>query len=190
MIHETIITNDTENTQANTYPEHSIIWKTLMLDDDTSGLWIDDATINDEIQNLLTIGKTEIFEDGMDSKFSKYLTTLLSRYGNVARVAIEVISNLIASEQVSPPIAGEILKLLGDFEHPNLKRPVFDALIRGLNTRFVDIKDGAILGLASLDNPKAIPYLEKAIERETNLELKEDMQDVLEQLIETGGEND
>lgn len=186
MIHEPIIT-DTENTQADTYFERSII----SIPDDTSGLWFDyETVVNDALQELLTIGKTVIFEDGMNSRFSEYLTILLSSKHGVG--AVEVISNLIIKEQVSPPIAREILKLFGDFEYPNpeLARRIFDALLRGLNTRFVDIKDGAILGLASIDDPKAIPYLKKAIERENNNELKDDMQQVLEQLIETREEKD
>jgi hypothetical protein len=44
------------------------------------------------------------------------------------------------------------------------------------------VRDGATLGLASLNDPQAITPLKQAIEREQIGELREDMQQVLDQL--------
>ena len=44
------------------------------------------------------------------------------------------------------------------------------------------VRDGALLGLASMDDTSAIYSLRKAIERESYVELKEDMMKVLKQL--------
>ena len=55
----------------------------------------------------------------------------------------------------------------------------------GLFSSSARIRDAAGLGLASLDDPHAIPYVRKAIDEERCDELREDLQQILEQLQET-----
>jgi hypothetical protein len=156
--------------------------------DATSDLWIAPMELEAEIRHLFALGKAEIFESGIDSDFSRYLYRLINKYGDNA---IASLSEKITrdSDNLSPVVAGQTLKLLGEIENQHLRSWIFAALIKGLKSKYVDVKDGAILGLASLDDPKAIPHLEAAIEHEQNRELREDMEQILEQLIETHEEN-
>lgn len=55
-------------------------------------------------------------------------------------------------------------------------------LERSLNCSQARIRDGAILGLSYLNDPHAISYLKLAIGLEKCTELREDMEQVLEQL--------
>jgi hypothetical protein len=55
-------------------------------------------------------------------------------------------------------------------------------LERSLTLPLGVVKDGAILGLASMDDKHAIPYLKEATENESSTEIKQDMEQVLEQL--------
>jgi hypothetical protein len=55
-------------------------------------------------------------------------------------------------------------------------------LERSLGSLKARIRDGAILGLSSLNDPHAISYLKLAIEQEKCSELRKDMEQVLAQL--------
>jgi hypothetical protein len=55
-------------------------------------------------------------------------------------------------------------------------------LERSLGSRSSRIRDGAVLGLAFLDDAAAIPYLRQVIDREPVKELRADMEQVLAQL--------
>jgi hypothetical protein len=174
--------------EASSDNEFNPLMYALTSQDDATNLWIDPLKLEGEIQYLFALGKVEIFEGGMDSRFSQYLYRLIDEYGDNA---IASLSEKITrdSDNLAPVVAGQTLKLLGEIENQHLRSWIFAALIKGLKSKYVDVKDGAILGLASLDDPKAIPHLEAAIEHEQNRELREDMEQVLEQLIETHEEN-
>jgi hypothetical protein len=49
----------------------------------------------------------------------------------------------------------------------------------------IHIRDGALLALSSLDDPGAIPYIQRAIQREEVKPLRQDMEQVLKSLEET-----
>jgi hypothetical protein len=46
----------------------------------------------------------------------------------------------------------------------------------------VQVRDGALLGLALLNKKAAIPIIQEALAREKNAELKEDMSKVLQRI--------
>jgi hypothetical protein len=54
-----------------------------------------------------------------------------------------------------------------------------------LESSSIFVRDGAILGIASLDDPFAISAVRKAIEKEACEGLRQNMQAVLQQLEET-----
>ena len=74
------------------------------------------------------------------------------------------------------------MRLFGRIDHPSTHKKRMSALIRGLQHPLPRVRDGAALGLASLDNPQATPALRRAIKQEQCEELREDMEQVLEQL--------
>ncbi|MGL5872036.1 MAG: hypothetical protein ACRC2R_06655 [Xenococcaceae cyanobacterium] len=133
-----------------------------------------------KIEALFWSAKEEYFEDGMESKFSDKLISTINNYGNHA---IEVIICLIVYGKVSPEVAGEALRWLGRIENPETYQYRRWLLERSLSLSSPIVKDGAILGLASMDDKHAISYLKRAIENEKDcLELNSDIEQVLEQL--------
>lgn len=141
---------------------------------------------HENIENIyLQIGsafwkaKREAFEDGMESKFSQDLISLVKKY---SQDAIEAITCLIVYEKVNPEVSGEALRWLGRMEHPESYLFRRWLLERSLTLSSARVKDGAILGLASMDDKHAIKYLQEAIKKEQCDELKIDIKQVLEQL--------
>lgn len=138
--------------------------------------------LSKRIRILFTAAKEEVFEDGYESKFSRELISLVQQYDEQA---MEPIIRLIVNEQVNPEVAAEALRWLGETEEPltrSSRRWLFERTLYSSSSR---VRDGATLALASLDDPHAIPYLRRAIEQESYPELRKDMEQVLEQLLES-----
>ena len=135
-------------------------------------------TVN-EIKALFAAARYEVFEEGMDSHFSRCLTSMIEQYGNKA---VEVSLDLSVQSGTNSEVAYETMRLFGRIDHPATYKERMNALIRGLRHSVPRVRDGAALGLASLDDPQAIYALREAIAREQCQELWEDMKQVLEQL--------
>jgi hypothetical protein len=131
------------------------------------------------IESIFWAAKGEFFEDGMESTFSRQLNSVVKKYGNDA---MEVITCLIVYERVNPEVADEALRWLGRMEDSESYEYRRWLLERSLNLSSHRVRDGAILGLASMDDKHAIPYLKHAMAKEQCAELKVDMEQVLEQL--------
>lgn len=135
--------------------------------------------IDQEFTILFEAAKEQVFEDGMESEFSKELISLVKKYGDAA---MEVVADLITNERVNAEVASEALRWLGRMDHLTSYHFRRWLLERSLRCSSAMVRDGAALGLASLNDPHAIPYLKRAILREGHIELREDMEQVLVQL--------
>ena len=58
-------------------------------------------------ENLFSVGRNEVFEDGMESSFTKELAFLVEKYG---AIAILEIARIITSERAEAYVAAEALK--------------------------------------------------------------------------------
>lgn len=182
------------NTLATTDPEswknRVQLWFTKSVTIDSREEYSENSTvqkeppeeIDQEIEGLFEIAKEQIFEDGMESEFSRELISIIKEYGNDAMI---VIANLIVTDQVNAEVASEALRWLGHVDHPKTYRYRLWVLERSLYCSSVRIRDGAVLSLSFLNDPHAISYLKQAIERETCKELREDMEQVLAHLENT-----
>lgn len=135
-------------------------------------------------------GRYETFEDGMDSDFGIALEALISLEGNKA---LEIIKTFINSPWISYEVFCEGLIWIGRMDDENQlgiweERRLFleYCLLQAKSGR---VKDGAGLGLSFMDDPKSIPILKLAVDREVEPKwgpsLKLLLKQVLDQLIET-----
>lgn len=152
------------------------------LSEDSTVLREHSIEIDKEAECLFEVAKEQVFEDGMESNFSRELISLVEKYGNTA---IGVITRLVVTEQANAEVASEALRWLGRMEHSLTYQSRMFLLERSLYSRSARIRDGAALGLASLDNPHAIPHLRRAIHREKNRLLRNCLEQVLFQLENT-----
>ena len=133
-----------------------------------------------KIEQLIICDSGEIFEDGMESRFSRKLVALIKQYGNDA---IDAIGELIRQRRMNVENVAEAMRWLGHIEHPPTHHKRLQLLTRGLVDEEYRVRDGAILGLESLGSPEAIPALEKAISSEKYPELRYDIQALVERLF-------
>ena len=135
--------------------------------------------LSQKIAVLFEAAKDQYFEDGMESEFSRELTALVEAYGNMA---VHELAYLALFEKVNAEVASEAFRWLGNMHHGVSSPFRLWLLERSLLCASAMVRDGAILGLASLDDPRAIPYIKRAIEREQCEELRKNMEQVLVQL--------
>jgi hypothetical protein len=140
------------------------------------------SSIVEYINDLFISARDQIFEDGMESEYSRELARFISSYGHLG---MEIIIQLILSEQVNPEVISEAMIVIGRIDDSNTYRDRLWLLERGLYNPSALVRDGATLGFASLDDPIAISPLKYAIEREQVSELRRDMEQVLSQLEDT-----
>lgn len=135
--------------------------------------------IEQQIDTLFEEDIDQDFEDGMESRFSRELLSLVRKYGNFA---MNEINYLINHKGVNSEVAAEALLWLGDIDHPATYDYRLWLLERSLGSSSSRVRDRAALGLASMADPHAIPYIREAIDRETCTELREYMVHVIEEL--------
>lgn len=145
-------------------------------------------SINPELakhmRQIFEKGASEFFEDGMDSNFAKEL--LLSVMGH-GTTAIDAIAEYLFSSSANSDVGSEALRRLAEINDRRIPASRWALLNRGLRHRSSRVRDGAILGFASLDDPRALDLLKDAQTDETVPELRSLIEKVIEQLGATHG---
>ena len=136
-----------------------------------------------ELVDELFMSALEIeFEDGMMSSFSKGLYDLILNYGYLA---MQQVAYLITKDIPNPEVSSEALRWLGRLDDSSTHDWRLWLLKKCLTSYSPLIRDGAALGLTSMHDKSAIPDLQEAINRETIVELRSDLQQVLDVLNAT-----
>lgn len=137
--------------------------------------------IGQRIEELFASSVGTLFEDGMESEFSRELSALIQS----DEANIEVIANLVIGGSTDSEVASEALRWIGRVEHRRSYQRRRWLLERALRHPSARVRDGALLGLAFMDDPHSIPYLQRAIGGEPVIQLCVNMQQVLSQLLLT-----
>ena len=137
--------------------------------------------IQAKLDAMLDAARRDVIEDGMYNAINERLPDLIARDFSAV---IPAIMSVIEAGRTAPVIAAEVLKELGRLRdsasHTNRLWVLERAL--GLSSSFV--RDGAGLGLATLADARALPYLRRAIENEPDSQTKADLQLVVDELNE------
>lgn len=140
------------------------------------------TSVKDELAELFNREMDEVFEDGVESEFTRGVRSIIVKGGESA---VDALTSIVFYRSVNEGLAAESLELLGRMNERITHGRRLWLLESALFSNSARIRDAASLGLASLDDPHAIPYIRKAIEEEHCNELREDLEQVLEQLEET-----
>lgn len=127
------------------------------------------------------------FEDGMETEFSNNVISFIMRY---RKQAIDTLGQFIQDTKPDPRLVSEALYWIGEIEDHTTHRDRRILCERLLEHPSPCVRDGAVIGLASLDDPEAIPSLEKALEQEPFESLKKYIQQAITELQETLLENE
>lgn len=138
-----------------------------------------DPVLLQEVQDLFEQGAMEVFYDGMESNFSRKLLILLGSRGLDALTAI---ADYLYLDQGNPEVVSEALRRVADFGGPETLSKRWSILRYGLKNRAPAVRDGAILGFASLDDPSAQAVLLNAGNSEQIRELKQLIEQVVARL--------
>jgi hypothetical protein len=130
---------------------------------------------------MFSIARDEEFEDGVETQFSINLNRAVQMAG---QMSIEVITDLILTGKVNIEVGAEALRWIGRINDPATYESRQWLLERCLFSRFPRIRDGAALGLSSMDDPHSTKYLRFAVGREEIDELRKDLEQVLQDLEE------
>ncbi|MGA2443012.1 MAG: HEAT repeat domain-containing protein [Tepidisphaeraceae bacterium] len=141
-----------------------------------------DLEVSRQIDLIFSRGKEERFEDGMESEFTRSLAAAIEKYSFLALLQI---AKLVSNATSNPEVIGEALRLLGRLQDSSTHDFRLGVLESALSSSHPSIRDAASLGLASMDDPRSIEHLVKAVSLEPIAELKADMQSVVDQLRST-----
>lgn len=141
-----------------------------------------DAELTKQVEKIFEGGASEFFEDGMYSQFSRSLIGLLTQYG---RGALQAIAEYVFSGSGTAAVISEALRWLADFDDPATFPQRWAILQRTLKDHSPRVRDGAILGFAALDDPRARSLLLESQQSEPIPELRRLIQQVVEQLNAT-----
>jgi len=154
--------------------------RVLTLSQPLSGTILREGIVSDlALESIVLAGKGIRFEDGVENDFSRRLVHFVTSWGETA---VDSLRRAILDRKVSPEIASEALTWLARVNDPATYGSRLKVLIEALLSNSPQIRDGASLGLALLNDPAAIPWAQLALQLERNSELRNDMAQVLSQL--------
>ncbi len=130
-------------------------------------------------QAILLHAMDELFEDGVESKLSRDLELLVRECGVTAIDALRSIDAVV----VRPSVVAEALRTLGKIEDVATRDSRFAVLSHFLGHMSPVIRNGALIGLSVMEDPRAIPYLQAALARERNADLKRFIERTMVQLF-------
>jgi hypothetical protein len=148
----------------------------------STALPLAEPNVRDEIVELFKSAIDEVFDNDTESDFVRGLRSIILRHGEGA---IDALAGIVFFPRINEGLAAESFEVLGRMDDPITRNRRLWTLESGLFSNSARIRDAAGLGLASLDDPHAIPYVRKAINEERFDELREDLEQVLKQLQET-----
>lgn len=118
---------------------------------------------------LIAAASDSVLSDDYDTQFRRQLELFVRGYG---KSAVDVLADLIVNPKADPMAASKVLEALGASYDAATFPGRFRLLEQGLNSPNAVIRYGAAVGLASLQDARALPALRSAVERETGQELR------------------
>ena len=140
----------------------------------------EDILVTEHLRRAVDAARDELFLDGMDSSLSVAIDSAVRVY---ADSALRAVDSLLSSGKPNVETSEEILRVLGSIEDARTHQGRLTILVAYLQSVDPRIRDAAMLGLASLDDPTAIGPLRRAVSNETSSQLKRNLEAVLEQLL-------
>lgn len=155
-----------------------VIWDTI-IGSSTLPTKIDEE-LNITLKSTLQLLEENLAINSEDSEVFYEFNTLFMKYKDNA---IYLLQDLITGNEINSIFAGKLLKHLGYMANDFPTKVITWLLEIFLDSKKIAIRNSAVLGLAYINNPKTIPALEKALDVEPIPEIKGNIKQVLEQLI-------
>ena len=161
-----------------TLPSHIPVESDTNIREMTSDM---DDMMHSAITYAFTNAKHETFYDGIDSQFCDIISQFVMAYG---AAAISSIEKILDSSSSTIETTEEALRQMGKITDAHTHAARLDLLLRKLSSPIPRIRDAVSIGLASLDDPSAIPFLLHAVETEQSAWVRTNLALSLKQLSE------
>ena len=141
-----------------------------------------DPELTRYIRELFEQGASEFFEDGMHSGFSRSLLAAIRQNG---RETLRAVADYFLEADASPDVLSEALRWLGEIKDTYTFRERWLILEQSLRHESPRVRDGAVIGFATLDDPRARTLMTEAARTERIAEIRRLMEQVVDQLNAT-----
>ena len=140
----------------------------------------EDEELNAAIDGILSVAAEESFEDGMESKTSLLVYTLVSWY---AAAGVQQLTARLTSPGANQGVAADVVRALGQIDDVRSHSERIYTAECLLYSPLPFARDAGSIALVDLADSGSIPALRSAVEREPIPELKDDMRASLEELV-------
>ena len=142
------------------------------------------ANIDEELRTTL-MNTLKIVEENLDnySENSDVFYEFNSIFMKHGEGSIHCLQDLITGNEIDSIFAGRLLRHLGYMASDFRSKLITWLLEYFLISKKIPIRNGAVLGLANLNNPETVPSIEKALAAEQIPEIKRNIQRTLKRLI-------
>lgn len=120
------------------------------------------------------------FEADVNSRLTQELDQAFSTFGAAIFIPLALLTIHGKTGVVS-----EVLRWVGQLEDEKTIECRREVLLVGLSRQATIVRDGAVLGITSMDDPFFIAPLKATLKQEASEQLREDILQVLQQLQET-----
>ena len=141
--------------------------------------FIESTVINDRVLQIFRDSEHELFESGMESLFSRKLHLMIYQFGHLT---LKALNDLFDNKQTNEDLLAEAMRTVGRSTDKFTEDLRFRFLVEGLNHPSPFIRDSAALGLCDMEDTRAIPFLREAIKKEKYESLKDDFEQIIEEL--------
>jgi hypothetical protein len=132
-----------------------------------------------EFVRLIQSTDDEAFEAGVENELSLGIERMIQQYGPQGVYAI---GSLYLSGTMSPTMLAEALPWLGQVEDDTTHEPIYWFLVYCLRDGHPWVRSSAALGLASMEDSRAAPYLRREARTESIRLLQSRLQKVADEL--------
>jgi hypothetical protein len=136
-------------------------------------------TLEAKVAQIFSAARYEIFEDGMESEFSRGLIDIVLRHGQAGVLEIAAV---LKQPTTPSPVAAEALRWLGWIRDPSTHAIRQWVLCDSLTAHSLIVRDGAIVGLTYFNDPSTRSYIVSARASEASEALQIDLDQLLDQL--------
>lgn len=141
-----------------------------------------ECALDGSFESLFDRAMGETFFDGGDSQFNQDIAMAIEVYGDVA---VRSFHKALTSHADEAEVIEEALRSIGLIEDVRTHHSRLAILVSELHSENPRTRDAASVGIASMDDPAAIPSIEQALQNEQSELLKASFQSALRQLRET-----
>lgn len=124
-----------------------------------------DQKLDAKLQDLFRNSPGKVFDDYLTAEFGNALSKIILEHGVAA---VKRLGEMALAPDAPVDVAEGSMQQIGLMRDAVTHHARLSLLERALESQNDDIRDGAVIGLGDMGDARALPSLERALERETS----------------------